>query len=200
MLSWIYFRKCTCIFFPFFTSKLHRLLKSFLLEDKNLFMLHSQYRDCWCSANAQSHHFHQNQCWIIVNWTLLGTKFSHISTVITILIQENEFQNVWKPSAILCLPQCVKGVHLFLCNDMKHLRQKSLETERNVIVSMYTYWYKDHTYPSTSWNPDADMKRICWQKTWWTSKVSRPVSTVVYWWWISAQIYKSREMGTKEES
>ena len=33
---------------------LHMQLKSFLKQDKNLIILHSQYHGCWCPGNARS--------------------------------------------------------------------------------------------------------------------------------------------------
>ena len=50
-----------------------------------------------------------NQCCIIVNWTLRNKLQSNCIRNSKIFIQENAFENViWKMSAILSWPQCVK--------------------------------------------------------------------------------------------
>ena len=50
-----------------------------------------------------------NQCWNIVNWTLRNKLQWNLNQNSYIFIQENVFENVvWKMSAILSRPQCVK--------------------------------------------------------------------------------------------
>ena len=53
-----------------------------------------------------------NQCWNIVHWTI-GNKFQcNVNRNWYIFIKENPFENVvWKMSAILSRPQCVKTFH-----------------------------------------------------------------------------------------
>ena len=46
--------KYVCIFYHFSTLWWHRLLKSFLMEDKDMFSLHSQHRGCWSPAKQRA--------------------------------------------------------------------------------------------------------------------------------------------------
>ena len=43
-----------CLFYYFSSLRWHRLLKSFLMEDEDLFMLHNQYHCCWWPGDARS--------------------------------------------------------------------------------------------------------------------------------------------------
>ena len=46
--------KCICILSHSSTLKWHRWLKSFLMEDKDGFILHSQYQGCWWHGNVRA--------------------------------------------------------------------------------------------------------------------------------------------------
>ena len=48
-------RKFICIFYNFSTVRSHRWLKSFCIEDKDWFILHSQYSGCWLLGDVKRH-------------------------------------------------------------------------------------------------------------------------------------------------
>ena len=52
---WGNIKKYICIFYHFLTSTLHRLLKSSLMEDKDLYNLHNQYHGCRWPGDLKSH-------------------------------------------------------------------------------------------------------------------------------------------------
>ena len=69
---------------------------------------HHWFRQWLVAWQVPSHYL--NQCRNIVNWTL-GNKFQwNFHQNMTIFFKENKFENViWKMSAILSWPQCVKS-------------------------------------------------------------------------------------------
>ena len=88
-----------------------------------------------------------NQCWNIVNWTLMNKLNWNFKWNLHIFAQDNTVENVaWKMSAILSRPQCVKllVLYLFWINQENKVIMKYVS---NISV-YYNAWAKKKKNPS----------------------------------------------------
>ena len=84
-------------------------------------------------------------CWDIVNWTFRNKLQWNLNRNSNIFIQENVFENVvWKITAILSWPQCVKG-SLYLCYGLK-LNGINLNIFNDTIDSEWKWHHKIYSY------------------------------------------------------